>query len=263
MQGFWDQKPGHESSRQQQGAGAAWCASPNFGARRGRLWPRLIVIHYTGMQSAEAALARLCDPAAEVSAHYLIAEDGRTWQLVDEAERAWHAGASAWGGAGDVNSRSIGIELANPGTGPAAHPFPEPQMAVLEQMLDAIMARWRIGPAGVLGHSCVAPGRKIDPGPGFDWRRLALGGRAVWLDRDGSAAPVDPALFQAAARRFGYGLEASGAWDAPTLAVWRGFRDRFARWASADRPCGEGVAHLERLAARWPAEAAPRDHRGA
>ena len=116
------------------------------------------------MATAALARARLCDPAAEVSAHWLIAEDGATEQLVDEDRRAWHAGNGSWRGMDDVNSRSIGVELANP----LDRPFPEPQMAALEGLLPAIMARWRIGPAGVIAHSDMAPGRKDDPGPRFD-----------------------------------------------------------------------------------------------
>lgn len=142
------------------------------------------MIHYTAMDSAEAALARLCDPETEVSAHYLIGADGRVWQMVDEERRAWHAGAGEWQGRGDVNSRSIGIELDNRGT----HPFAEPQIAVLERLLAGIMARWDIGPDGVIGHSDSAPGRKSDPGPRFDWARL---------ERQGLASPARRAAHQA------------------------------------------------------------------
>jgi N-acetylmuramoyl-L-alanine amidase len=151
-------------------------SSPNFGPRRNGLRPELVVIHYTEMTGAEAALERLCAPEAQVSAHYLVGADGRVWQLVDEAERAWHAGAGAWRGAGDVNSRSIGIELDNDGRGP----FAARQMHALEGLLAGIMDRWRIGPAGVIAHSDLAPERKVDPGPRFDWRRLALAGLAIW-----------------------------------------------------------------------------------
>lgn len=152
-----------------------WHPSPNFGPRRDGQRPELIVLHYTAMQNAEAALERLCDPAAEVSAHYLIGRDGGLWQLVAEEERAWHAGAGEWAGRGDVNSRSIGIELDNGGD----HPFSAPQMDRLEDLLGGIMARWSIPPKGVIGHSCMAPGRKIDPGPRFDWARLAALGLAT------------------------------------------------------------------------------------
>lgn len=149
--------------------------SPNFGPRRDGLRPELIVIHYTAMQSAEAALAHLCNPQAEVSAHYLIARSGKVIQLVDEAHRAWHAGAGEWQGRDDVNSRSIGIELDNTGS----HPFPEPQISALEKLMRGIMTRWGIPPEGVIGHSDMAPGRKIDPGPHFDWARLARQGLAA------------------------------------------------------------------------------------
>ncbi len=157
------------------GIAPIWHPSPNFGARRDGVLPELIVIHYTAMESAEAALDRLCDPAAEVSAHFLIGNDGRLWQMVGEPWRAWHAGAGEWQGREDVNSRSIGIELDNRGT----HPFSEPQMAVLEGLLADIMARWGIRPEGVIGHSDSAPGRKFDPGPRFDWARLVRQGLAA------------------------------------------------------------------------------------
>ena len=127
------------------------------------------------MTSAEAALERLCDPVAEVSAHYLIAEDGRVFALVPEDQRAWHAGAGCWAGCEDVNSASIGIELANDG----AQPFANPQMLSLEALLPGNMTRWGIGPAGVIGHSDMAPLRKQDPGPRFDWARLARQGLAI------------------------------------------------------------------------------------
>lgn len=171
--------------------------SPNFGERRGGLRPSLIVIHYTGMASCEAARARLCDPVAEVSAHWLISGTGLAEALVDEPMRAWHAGAGAWGGQGDVNSRSIGIELANTG----AQPFAEPQMAALERLLADIMMRWAILPRGVIGHSDMAPLRKTDPGPRFDWRRLARQGLSVWPV---AGVRAEPAAFLPAAMAFGY-----------------------------------------------------------
>lgn len=160
------------------------------------------------MESAEAALTRLCDPTAEVSAHYLIAGDGSVWQMVREEMRAWHAGAGEWRGQGDVNSRSIGIELDNRGT----HPFSQPQMAALEALLPQMMARWSIRPEGVIGHSDMAPARKFDPGPRFDWARLARQGLAVW--------PEDRAAegtFLRDAARFGYPVED----EAALLAAFR------------------------------------------
>ncbi|WP_411839206.1 N-acetylmuramoyl-L-alanine amidase [Paracoccus sp. ME4] len=154
---------------------AAAFPSPNHGDRRGQT-PSLIVLHYTGMADAASARARLCDPTAEVSAHWLIAADGTTEQLVCETRRAWHAGAGAWQGRDDVNSRSIGIELDNPGD----RPFPAPQMAALRRLLRAVMERWSIPPAAVIAHSDLAPGRKIDPGPRFDWEGLAHDGLCLF-----------------------------------------------------------------------------------
>ncbi|MFT4014002.1 MAG: N-acetylmuramoyl-L-alanine amidase [Paracoccus sp. (in: a-proteobacteria)] len=202
--------------------------SPNHGDRRGQR-PELVVIHYTGMADGASARARLCDPLAEVSAHWLIHEDGRSEALVPEDRRAWHAGAGAWQGRGDVNSRSIGIELVNPGD----RPFPEPQMAALEGLLRGIMARWSIVPAGVIGHSDMAPGRKIDPGPRFDWRRLALQGLAIWPSRSGPDLPLEDSL-----TRIGYP-------DSPVRLA--AFRLRFRPWAEGretpeDRRCAAGVA---------------------
>ncbi|MEL6798600.1 MAG: N-acetylmuramoyl-L-alanine amidase [Pseudomonadota bacterium] len=197
--------------------GALSHPSPNFGKRRGGAAVSLIVLHYTAMESAQAALDRLCDPGAEVSAHYLIWEDGALCALVAEDMRAWHAGAGAWGGVEDVNSASIGIELANDG----CSPFPEAQMVALEALLDGVMARHRLGPEAVIAHSDMAPGRKTDPGPRFDWRRLAVGGRAVWPERG------EPKRFFEDAVRFGYPREAE---DAAVLAA---FRSRF-------RPGAEG-----------------------
>lgn len=214
-------------------------SSPNFGERRRGARPDMVVIHYTGMATAEAALARLCDPAAEVSAHYLIAEDGRTWRLVADAERAWHAGAGSWSGIEDVNSRAIGIELANAGPLADLPPFPEPQMAALEALLDGVMARWQIPPVRVVAHSDTAPGRKADPGPKFDWRRLARGGRAVWPEPS-AHAPSTPEAFRAAAVRAGYGC---ADWRAVLDAV----RLRFRPWASGAL-CSEDVAIVAGLA---------------
>ncbi|MCF6231621.1 MAG: N-acetylmuramoyl-L-alanine amidase [Rhodobacteraceae bacterium] len=153
---------------------AIWHGSPNCGRRRDGLKPSLIVLHYTAMASADAALQRLCDATAEVSAHYLIGGDGRLWQMVAEDRRAWHAGTGEWHGHDDINSRSIGIELDNRGD----HPFSNAQICTLEQLLADIMTRWTIPASGVIGHSDMAPGRKCDPGARFDWPRLARQGLA-------------------------------------------------------------------------------------
>ncbi|MBK0329139.1 N-acetylmuramoyl-L-alanine amidase [Rhodobacteraceae bacterium F11138] len=187
-----------------------WHPSPNFGPRRDGLTPDLVVLHFTAMRSAAEALHRLCDPVSEVSAHYLIGGDGAVWQMVDEEMRAWHAGAGEWLGRGDVNSRSIGIELDNRGS----HPFSQPQMCALERLLSDIMARRSIQPQGVIGHSDMAPSRKFDPGPRFDWRRLARQGMAVWPEAG------QPGDFGADAARFGYPVNDMGA-------ILSAFRARF------------------------------------
>lgn len=166
--------------------------------------PSLIVLHFTAMDTADAALARLCDPKTEVSAHYLIAGDGRLWQMVDEVDRAWHAGRGEWHGQDDINSRSIGIELDNRGN----HPFSALQMTALEGLLAAIMTRWQIAPDGVIGHSDMAPGRKCDPGARFDWRRLACQGLASWPQTNAGATP-DVARFRTMARTKGFSADVS------------------------------------------------------
>lgn len=162
------------------------------------------------MASFAASRARLCDPVAEVSAHWLVDLDGTAEQLVDESLRAWHAGAGMWRGQDDINSRSVGIELQNPGD----QPFPEPQMRALEDLLRGIMARWGIPPDGVIAHSDMAPGRKSDPGRRFDWRRLALQGLAWWPQGrvvlspdwlDAAGYPAGDAAVRLAAARLRFG----------------------------------------------------------
>ncbi|MFN7002602.1 MAG: N-acetylmuramoyl-L-alanine amidase [Roseinatronobacter sp.] len=150
----------------------------------------MIVLHYTGMRGADDALARLCDASAEVSAHYMIGSCGTLWQLVSEDMRAWHAGAGSWGGLSDINSRSIGIELVNSGS----QPFSEPQMGRLETLLAEITARWSIRASAVIAHSDMAPERKEDPGPAFDWQRLARQGLAFWPEGFGADLPLAESL---------------------------------------------------------------------
>ncbi len=168
--------------------------SPNHGPRIGVTEIDMLIIHYTGMAGAEAALDRLCAAEAEVSAHYLIEEDGLIHRLVDEERRAWHAGASFWAGRRDINSASIGIELVNPGHDFGYRPFPEPQMAALIALCRDIQGRHPIRPAFVLGHSDVAPRRKCDPGELFEWPRLAGAGIGrfpdfgTWRKKRGPAA---------------------------------------------------------------------------
>lgn len=218
------------------GAAAAF-PSPNCGPRRGGARPDLVVLHYTGMDSAAAARARLCDPAAEVSAHWLVDEAGGVEALVPETLRAWHAGAGSWGGVTDVNSRSIGIELANDGT----RPFPAAQMRALERLLGEVMARWHIAPARVIAHSDMAPSRKRDPGPRLDWRGLARAGLSVW------PTPGDPGDFRADCRRFGYP-------DVEDDILLAAFRLRFRPWAEG--PLQDADRRLAAGLRAWPGPAA-------
>ena len=191
--------------------------SPNFSERRDGARPSIIVLHYTAMTSAAEARARLCDPACEVSVHWLISDTGAAEALVPEVLRAWHAGAGEWAGLTDVNSHSVGIELANSGL----QPFPEPQMAALEQVLAGVMQRWKIAPEKVIAHSDMAPDRKSDPGPRFDWRRLALQGFSVWPE----PLTADPDALIPALHRFGYP-------QAAPESLLRAFRLRFRPWAT-------------------------------
>ena len=179
--------------------------SPNFDDRPSATPIDMLVLHYTGMESAEAALARLCEAAApganRVSAHYVIDEDGATLSMVDEAARAWHAGVASWRGEADVNGRSIGIELVNPGHEFGYRDFPEAQMAALEELASDILDRHPIPARNVVGHSDVAPGRKTDPGEKFDWTRLAAAGIGLW---PGDGESADAADVPAMLSEYGY-----------------------------------------------------------
>ncbi|GAA4251153.1 N-acetylmuramoyl-L-alanine amidase [Azospirillum formosense] len=154
--------------------------SPNHGPRPEGVGVELLILHYTGMPTAESALSRLCDPAAQVSAHYTVDENGAVHAHVPEDRRAWHAGLSSWRGRADVNSRSIGIEIVNPGHEFGYRPFPAVQMAAVADLCLDIMGRHGIAPADVLGHSDIAPARKEDPGELFDWPGLATRGIGLW-----------------------------------------------------------------------------------
>jgi N-acetylmuramoyl-L-alanine amidase len=181
---------------------AVECPSPNFDERPRDQPVDILVMHYTGMETGAAALARLCDAAARVSAHYTVDEDGMIYHHVPEDCRAWHAGVSYWAGARDINARSIGIEIVNPGHEFGYRSFPAAQIeAVMSLALD-IFSRHPIPPERVLGHSDVAPDRKQDPGELFPWTRLAKEGIGLW--------PVPGATlhgsFEQGLRRFGYGI---------------------------------------------------------
>ena len=215
--------------------------SPNADDRPAGCRIDTLILHYTGMPSAAAALERLCDPAAAVSAHYLIDEDGSTTRLVLDQRRAWHAGASIWAGRARLNDCSIGIELVNPGHEWGYRPFTEPQYASCIALCRAILERWPIPPHRVLAHSDVAPERKQDPGELFDWARLGAAGIGLWPP-SGAGTPRAPGRLQADLARFGYGVAPSGRLDAGTRLVIAALQRHF-------RPaCVDGVPDRETLA---------------
>ncbi len=167
-----------------------WRPSPNFEPRRGRDCPDMIIIHYTGTLTAEEAAGYYLNEvedkqAGKISPHYMIDRDGSIIQFVDESMRAWHAGKACWRGERDINSRSVGIELVNPGHENGYEPFHEAQVTALIQLCREIIERYNIVPVNVLGHSDIAPGRKLDPGEFFDWRRLSGEGVGVWPEDTG------------------------------------------------------------------------------
>ena len=205
--------------------------SPNFDARPAGRPIDMVVIHYTGMRSAKAAVARLCDSEAGVSAHYVIDEDGSVIRLVGEAKRAWHAGQAWWRGEADINARSIGVELVNPGHEFGYRAFPEAQMSALEGLAHAILGRHPIAARNVVGHADVAPRRKRDPGELFDWQRLAAAGVGLWPV---AAAPATADLEALRAMLAEVGYETKDL-----TATLTAFQRRF-------RPvCVDGVADAE------------------
>jgi N-acetylmuramoyl-L-alanine amidase len=223
--------------------------SPNFDARTRAI--DLVVLHYTGMQSAEIAVQRLIDPApvagkypgpwqsdtapadaplARVSTHYVVAEDGAIYRLVAEENRAWHAGVSSWEGEGDVNARAIGIEIANGGHDFGLPEFPDAQIEAVIALVRDILDRRGLTPARVVGHSDIAPDRKLDPGEKFPWKRLAGAGAAIWPEHvamqiDGGDDVVG--RVQAQLARVGYTLAQTGVLDNPTRAAITAFQRRF------------------------------------
>ncbi len=197
-----------------------WRPSPNFDAREHPITH--LVLHYTGMRTGEEALERLCSAEAEVSAHYLIEEDGGIFQLVREEDRAWHAGRSRWGGHDNINGRSIGIELVNPGHEWGYRPFPDAQMRSLARITNEIVKLYEIEPRNVVAHSDVAPTRKQDPGELFDWAMLAKLGLAIARPTRNLTDPCwTDAAFLLALERYGYDV-ADGR--AATTAFQRRFR---------------------------------------
>ncbi len=168
--------------------------SPNADARPAGAAVDHLVLHYTGMQTAAAAVARLCDPLAKVSAHYVVDEDGTVHVLVAEELRAWHAGVSYWRGRTALNDCSIGIEIVNPGHEFGYRAFPAVQMAAVRDLCRGILGRWAIPARHIVGHSDIAPDRKQDPGELFDWEGLAAAGVGVWTEALGDAGDLQADL---------------------------------------------------------------------
>jgi N-acetylmuramoyl-L-alanine amidase len=211
--------------------------SPNHGERKDGRRPDMILLHYTGMPSADEALERLCMRGSEVSAHYFVCEDGRIVQLVQEGRRAWHAGEAIWAGENDINSCSIGIEIANPGHDHGYPDFPKRQIAALTALCRGIQIRHTIPPARVLAHSDVAPARKRDPGEKFPWRTLWDSGVGHWVkpapiteagavlalgDRGDAVASMQDLLAQ-----YGYGVAVNGIYDSVMHDLMTAFQRHF------------------------------------
>lgn len=204
--------------------------SPNFDARVRP--PDMIVLHYTGMPTGDAALARMCDPQSKVSAHYMVEEDGRVFSLVPEERRAWHAGQAFWKGETDINAASVGIEVVNPGHEYGYRAFPDAQIEALIELIADARSRWTIPDARILGHADVAPARKEDPGELFPWKQLAEAGHGLWVES--GAAPGAPLsegdegagvfALQAGLTRLGYDCAPSGRFDEATTTIVRAFQ---------------------------------------
>lgn len=239
--------------------------SPNSGERRYGPRPRLVILHYTGMVAADQAIAWLANPDSNVSCHYVIDENGTITQMVPEAARAWHAGASHWAGETDINSVSVGIEIQNLGHDRGYPDFPPAQMQAVAALCRDVAARNRIRPEGILGHSDVSPGRKADPGEKFDWAWLAQKGVGHWVApacaapgckvyEPGSEGP-EIAEAQSLLRRYGYGVETHGVLDKHTCAVLRAFQQHY-RPACVDGRLDEATRDtLTRLVAALPVPA--------
>ncbi len=210
--------------------------SPNHGERPNGRQPDMIVLHYTGMPDAAVALQRLCAAVSQVSAHYLVFEDGRVVQMVPEKRRAWHAGLGSWAGDTDINSCSIGIEIANPGHEFGYRDFPKRQIAAVTALCRSILTRNTVPPARVLGHSDVAPARKQDPGERFPWQTLHESGVGHWVKpvpiADGALLALGDRgeaveAIQQSLRQYGYTIEANGNFDSATHDVVAAFQRHF------------------------------------
>ncbi|WP_105370076.1 N-acetylmuramoyl-L-alanine amidase [Neorhizobium huautlense] len=216
--------------------GASVNPSPNQGDRANGRKPDMIILHYTGMPSADQALSWLCNEESQVSSHYFVHEDGRIVQLVPEGRRAWHAGKSSWAGESDINSCSIGIEIANPGHPGGLPDFPDAQIKSVADLCLNCGKRWKIPPERVLGHSDVAPIRKVDPGENFPWERLYLDGVGHWINPTQisggrffqygeSGQPVE--ALQSMLSLYGYAIETTGSFCDRTKGVVEAFQRHF------------------------------------
>jgi N-acetylmuramoyl-L-alanine amidase len=213
--------------------------SPNHDARPDGVPIDMLVLHYTGMRTGAEAIARLCDPAAKVSSHYVIEEDGRVLALVPESRRAWHAGLSWWRGHAGLNDRSIGIEIVNPGHEWGYRPFPQAQIAAVIALCGDILARHPIPPRNVVAHSDIAPARKQDPGELFPWALLAAEGIGLWPGEAPAAVdelpPIAPGedghavrALRVTLRRIGYQLAPVGPADTALATVLTAFQRHWA-----------------------------------
>jgi N-acetylmuramoyl-L-alanine amidase len=232
--------------------------SPNFGERKNAGRPDMILLHYTGMPTGEGAEDWLCDPASQVSSHYLVHEDGGIVQMVRESDRAWHAGKSSWRGATDINSLSVGIEIVNPGHSFGYVDFPDVQVEAVVALCRGIVERHAIRPERVLAHSDVSPGRKIDPGERFPWQRLHVAGIGHWVEP--AALSGGPRLchgdsgeavgrLQNRLSAYGYGLAITGEFDAVTSTVVAAFQRHFRPTLVDGIADASTVKTLERLTA--------------
>lgn len=215
---------------------AHWVPSPNFEPRREGRKPDMLILHYTGMETHDAARDWLASEESKVSAHYILDEDGAITQMVAEAERAWHAGQSYWAGETDLNSASIGIEIHNRGHDFDYPPFPDAQMRAVEALCQDILSRHAIPADRVLAHSDIAPGRKRDPGERFDWARLARAGIGLWTEPvpvggDSGLSLGDESAAVAALQQdladYGYGLEVTSTYGRGTEIVVEAFQRHF------------------------------------
>jgi N-acetylmuramoyl-L-alanine amidase len=229
--------------------------------RRGGFSPDLLLLHYTGMASAEAAIQWLAVGESKVSCHYVVDEAGLITQMVPEELRAWHAGLSRWHGVDDINSCSIGIEIQNTGHGAGYPDFPEPQMTAVEALCLDIIRRYGIAPQRVLAHSDVAPRRKIDPGEKFDWARLAAAGVGHWVPPHPISAGAvfeqgsegdDVMRLQQRLRAYGYGIEPTGKFDGDTEIVVKAFQRHFRPALVDGRADASTVATLDALLEALP-----------